>query len=484
MTVTINPYARLRLPGWAPQTKSTIKRISRLGVRTHCADLDPRGTEATPERLEPAYDLHMGIDIGTSSAKVVIRHEKRLYAVPFFEALDGIDAYLLPTKLRKEKGEYCLNEAGRVFQKKEWENIKLNLMENLSANAAQTRMIALMALIIRYARAWLFTEHGDAFRAGPIFWTYTVGVPSDPTADDLTELWRELLTKAVIAAGRDADITDRLIKDIDPDDFDPDWADVRAYSELVAEATALSRNHPIEGSNDFIVVDVGSGTLDIVMMTIAKKPDGYGFTYTLSCPSVSPLGTFKCHEARLDVLEKLLKAVHHEKCEVFCEHIRHQRNRTLLSALPGSFEDYYEDIRFEKVPNVDFKFGREVFFSLNRHRRQCAHQPDLTRDHITKAHILLCGGGARCRLYERAVRGYGYEAFWTNTIWLRNPDVRKMLPIERLLLKQKIREEDHDRLIVAVGLTGDALEEVTIAPMPTSEYEDPYDRAYVSKEMV
>lgn len=101
------------------------------------------------------YEAVMGIDFGTSSAKVVVQDGSRSFAIPFRDAA-GINAYLLPTMLwESPDGAFNLDGRGRGIG-----SLKVRLIQNPTEDV-QTEAAAYLAFVIRLTRAYLFTVQHD-----------------------------------------------------------------------------------------------------------------------------------------------------------------------------------------------------------------------------------------------------------------------------------------------------------------------------------
>ena len=481
--------AHLIFPQVASEASNRMSVLEHDGIASHCSDVDDLG-----------FELSMGLDIGTSCAKVVIADESmgNYFPVNFYDNKVGIDQYLLSTQIFLSHGTYSLEpstqEDSIVFS-----NIKLTLMrlygqelETHDEHAKelikhyQNHLIAYIALLIRYCRAWLFTENYDLYSDGTIFWRYVIGVPSDFSSETLLDVWKETLRVAVIVSTQEGPVTDKLINRSRELELDEDMQEIEAYPELVAEASALKKNHPIAGSDNFYLVDVGSGTLDILYMNLSQNKDNFSLSYATSCANVQPLGTYNCHLNRLNALENAF--TDDQDCsrkQEFLDQIRQEKSKTFMAKLPDSFDDYFDGITFRESVNPDPAFAEQIFNNLTHVRFECYRHSILSTHEVNGSHIVLCGGGGRSAFYRDSLLAPELaKQRFKNHSWLRQPDLREMSPITDLTFKHPIHEHDHDRLIVAYGLATCIMTEGTLMNSVPERKNRSYEENYISQDMM
>jgi len=105
----------------------------------------------------------LGLDFGTSSAKVVIgdHGSDQSYAVPFLKSI-GINAYLLPSRVflnsqtssAKPLDQFDLTQSLMAFR-----DLKLGLLGNPFDRDRQIQVIAFLAQVIHRSRSWFFSTH-------------------------------------------------------------------------------------------------------------------------------------------------------------------------------------------------------------------------------------------------------------------------------------------------------------------------------------
>ena len=139
--------------------------------------------------------LVIGLDLGTSTTKVVIGDpdRKRFYAVPFSSG--SSNPYLVPTAIQADDGKKAVIKTGDGpgFL----HDIKLDLMQGES-RATTVRVAAYIAQIVRHSIRWFLSVHADEYRDMEIFWTMALGLPTDSARQ--TELEHRFRLAAITGA--------------------------------------------------------------------------------------------------------------------------------------------------------------------------------------------------------------------------------------------------------------------------------------------
>ena len=119
-------------------------------------------------------DMVIGLDFGTSSVKVVIGDQstKKAFAIPFAD-INGINGYLLPSRLWQTGDNYSLIEGSNVHR-----DLKLSLLNDSEEQGHIERATAFIALVIRRVRGWLFTKHEEIYCNTKMVWKLVLGIPA------------------------------------------------------------------------------------------------------------------------------------------------------------------------------------------------------------------------------------------------------------------------------------------------------------------
>lgn len=411
---------------------------------------------------EGENEFYIGLDFGTSCAKAVVKdvNSDQSFAVQFQNA-EGIQAYLIPTRIYKSnEGLFSLNSStGEKLS-----SIKLWLMNNLGDEMCQMHFVAYLAILLRLIRAWVYKELWDGH--GEINWECRIGTPStlQESSDydnDVHNLWKKLLILAWHISEQEGDVTHNLIlKYLHTEcwswfsGLEPFFG---AIPEAAAEADGFLKSHPAQDQQNFTLVDIGSGTVDVSAFCRSESPTN-GFTYITPFEmSVKELGTTNCHYRRLDWFISILqkyepRSVDENKLRFkFLNELCDERMRTLRTPLKNSFREYVRGMTYvsSKI-SVDLKFQEEIADQIRKVRADCFHNQHLRQNEIKQMPIILCGGGSRSLFYKKAINPRNSKI--KNASWLINPIPTNLQPFDIELRGGKISANDYDRLLVAYGL--------------------------------
>ena len=153
-------------------------------------DLIERGpcrTQLVEDSQTEVY-LVIGIDLGTSTTKVVIGDpdNKRFYGVPFW--LNDANPYLVLTSLKIDQDERISIASGDTSGA--INDIKLRLMAD-GGRPSCALVAGYLAQIVRYSICWFLEEFEDDYLDVKLYWTMALGLPADAARqDELEERFR------------------------------------------------------------------------------------------------------------------------------------------------------------------------------------------------------------------------------------------------------------------------------------------------------
>lgn len=431
--------------GWKPD--DTVRLIPKTFPLKRGCQLDLTNGEGTETR-----ELVMGLDFGTSCTKVVIddRQMSQRYAVPLVDA-SGVNAYLLPARLNENLGTYTLEDEGVAFT-----DLKLALMASPDDEKTCARVCAFLALVIRSSRAWLFTEHRDAFLNSNILWTLALGQPADQaTSRQSKSLFENLGHVAWSLAAHQRAITPEKALEMWRKRGElaaRDDLEMLVMPEMAAQIHGFVSSHGFDqrGTNIFLMVDVGAGTVDASIFHVKKDPSG-SVSFSFFTNSVEAFGAANLHRFRVGWWQQQLAS--EPKAKGLVKRLEEIRLPTeYRGRFPDKFSDYVKGVTAsflggEKSPD-------EVFFQ--RVRNQVAGQVLLkatkenllSRDAIKNMPLFLCGGGVRHYFYknlEKALNNTPGASYLCTK--------RHELTLPSDLIAPGLMINDYDRLSVAYGLS-------------------------------
>lgn len=406
--------------------------------------------------------VSIGLDFGTSSIKIVIGDSalEKAFAVPFRD-LPDIGRYLLPSRLYETDGKYSLVGGSSTHR-----DLKLALVASPQNIELQIHVTAFLALVIRHARGWLFDEHADLYSRTKIYWKLAVGLPVAYQLDEeLSKVFVHLSEVAWVLANTTAAISTDLVRaaitrsseDANASDSISDDADieVEVIPEIAAQIYGFvsSSKFDKKAPNNFLMVDVGAGTVDSSLFHV-KPARGGKWDFEFFTTVVEPHGVMNLHRHRIDWWQKALRALPEEHGEKLAELLESRKFPTdRVIAIPECVTKYLvgPTLNFrEKSCNPDHFFYQRKVVAQVRGKTYWRTWKDgfLTSEDLKEIPVFYCGGGMRMSFYNdlrHEMRSM------PNFTWLcANP---RTLTIPGNLEAPGLKREDYDRLSVAYGLS-------------------------------
>lgn len=414
------------------------------------------GSTVTDER-----EVNIGLDFGTSSVKVVIGDSglNKAFAVPFHETT-GLETYLLPSRIWKERDNFTLNDEGRAFR-----NLKLQLTRKKCTIEDFSAAAAFLALVIRHARCWLLKRHSDIYKHTKIAWKLTLGLP----AENYNNRQRVTVFRKLAAASWRLSMLDgeklpessvqEISTDIWRESFDtvhaaPDLAmiDFDVVPELSAQVYGFltSTKFDPNARNIFMIVDVGAGTIDSSVFHV-KRERAKRLSFEYYANFVEFNGVANLHAARMKWYRSLGHKEHlGPEFETVLKQVGTPSDFT--GSIPESICDYFEgiDITFsspETSPDDMFFKDRVKAQILSRTLKKARNGVENHRA-FAGMPVFVCGGGSRMKYYKKLER---HLLSHPNASWFRFKPRR--LEVPDILEAPGVMKNDFDRLSVAFGLS-------------------------------
>lgn len=421
--------------------------------------------------------LCMGIDIGTSTTKVIIQHlyaDDSFYVVDFQE--NGIveNTYLLPTEISQD------NNANYVLSKKNachtFDNLKVNFMKKQEQSTCYLR--AFIANVIKYSQNWFINKYGslDIFKEKEFIWQFNMGIPSasfNETGEN--ERYKILLTEAYNLSQCNMISTISKISSKSPQHIE-----LNIIPEIVATIQSYLKQNGTTPEGLYCAIDIGASTLDICTFKIQHDDDQdkYSFFYS----KVEEFGAYKYRENMFSYLYKI--------SELFNSKYSLLKNNPLVSE---NLDDYIltDEIKMHQESALKIFFDK-----CSQLIRTVIHQTKLRRDPFAKEWtssfpIILCGGGSYLKRYNEMLDKINFEYFQnTQFFGEQKPQMTYVkLSSEPYISNIKV---DPKRMLVAQGLSYPFIdfdnikiyyketEIVDIVKQVNHSYED----NYISKEQV
>jgi len=406
-------------------------------------------------------ELAIGLDFGTSSVKVIVGDHAAgvAFAVPFFE-MEGIEGYLLPSRLYETAGHFSLKSGAKIHR-----NLKLSLFASGDTAQSQRRATAFLALVVRHARAWLLSEHSEIYGSTKILWKLVLGMPAENYADTrLVDRFQQLARSAWILAGmRHKDITADMadlatVRGEKAGQENPALSgssdvEIDVVPELSAQIFGFLQSNRFDrnAKNIFVMVDVGAGTVDSALFHVKREKAKWNFEFFTNL--VQPLGVMNLHRERVDWWLRALEA-HPENPRNLVEALREMEMSTdHMGSIPEQLEGYVTDVAVtfsdrKKHPDEEFFVKKVVAQVRGKTIWRTWKDGYLSQGTLAGVPLFLCGGGMRMNYFNRlAVELKNFPG----CTWL---SARPMgLEIPKDLEAPGLVRDDYDRLSVAYGLS-------------------------------
>ncbi len=260
--------------------------------------------------FEEDIDLCIGLDIGTSTTKAVI---KEVYAdYDSFYIVDftgyGIEGqeYLIPTYLSENEGIFSIPKYGEAYSHT---NLKLRFIEE--EDKADLHFRAYIALIIHYIKDWFWEKHGndDIVKNKNIIWQVNLGIPSVQfnNEGDNAKFLKILKEAYYLSNSSEIDTQNIVLKD--------DKTELNIVPEIIASIQSYVRRNDVSHDGLYCVSDIGAGTLDVCTFRVKEDENG-NIVYSFFKSKVERLGTREYQATLTKYKEKLFDIVENKEKDI------------------------------------------------------------------------------------------------------------------------------------------------------------------------
>lgn len=351
--------------------------------------------EEKPQIIKDGYiDLCIGLDVGTSTTKAVIKEidyskEKKddfFYIVDFQEYGITGQEYLIPTYLCETNGIFSLPIYNKSCSHK---NLKLNFMEH--KENAEIYFRAYIALVIKYIEDWFEKTHGedDIIKTKNIVWSVNLGIPSAQFNDDGENAkFLKVLKEAYRLSQLDNISINSTIKE-------EDSVDLYIIPEIVASIQSYIRRNDTSHEGLYCVSDIGAGTIDIC--TFRVKEDNDEPVYSFFQSNVSQLGTTQYQAAMLKYEEALSSLVNQKKKEIEVNSVGIIETNPEKYLIIDEIKQQQEEDINEYKTQIKNCFAKVLFRTLRNRDRYA-------QEWITTLPLALGGGGASIPFFKKFIK--------------------------------------------------------------------------------
>lgn len=390
------------------------------------------GASSTIGRAQPGRRslCTVGLDFGTAFTKACVQVRNSAYVVHWDRCVSSSPPFLLPSMFSELPDGTCV--LGSHTGARQYSDIKMALLGN-PTRSDQTAAVIFIALVTRYVRAWLFTEHRSVVDGFALDWSMNVGLPASSwDSADTASLYRLLSVAGWRLGATDGPISFAMataaLASVGSRTSDQINAEmIETFPEFGAQVHSY-RSSSQRQRDLHLLVDVGAGTVDVVTFHIGEEDES-----EINCilePIVKKLGThiLLAYRAQAGCLD----------------------GRTWTDATArldrGLFESSF-GLRPGSLNAVQEHFSDMLHLSI----RKVLHLTKSSRYETSPRWVegvpfFLSGGGRNVDAFREAIR---------KTVSERKM-VELSLPVPENVVLGKVAARDFHRLSVAHGLSSSA----------------------------
>lgn len=407
--------------------------------------------------------VRIGVDFGTAFTKVAIRAGVDLVTVEW-SAVTGDDSetgrYVVPGfVVRAPDGEFCWRHLTEGDIRG---NLKLPVIEMAGTDECPIATVAYLALVIRYARAFLYrnAEIGRKFVGRSLRWELNIGCPTEPHENPkVVDVFRRIARTAWLLAAED-----RLVEQ----DVVAAWSladsaiDLEAEPGVVPEFVAQIAGYlgsPQVKDGLHALIDIGAATLDVATFNVVLQKDRASPpSIPIFFSAVRRLGTHYLRHNRHSRLG--LDLSWNDAAPVESSDDFGQRNGKPLDEVVEVDEEFVGQVVRCIVGVIDRTRTSPQGVPVGRDRSGQYPKGSVWREGLP---IFITGGGANCVLYRQAIGAVQRKV--SLNVGRRPDSATHFRLIELNPTPGSARQiEAGDRLTVALGLTEDAESIALVVP--------------------
>jgi hypothetical protein len=372
----------------------------------------------------------LGLDFGTAFTKACVQFRQSTFVVHWDSAVDRCGPGLLPGIFTINQDGGCVLGSAPGGQAQG--DLKMSLLNGANTQS-RINATAFLALVTRYVRSWLFSQHANVFRGFQLEWFINVGLPAVPWDDlELRELYRSITLAGWNLGTADGEITIPAAASVLEEVQASTSAQstqlfsrrIAAFPEFVAQINSY-RKSPQRRRDLHLLVDVGAGTVDIVTFHVWEPDDED--CYSILDASVENRGTHVLLGYRADAGK-----INKKEWEETCARLR-----------MGEFESTFGLTRGKLGP-VQQHFVELFHFALEKVLRKTkALRYETSPAWREGVPFFICGGGREVDAYRAAI----------STVQAARHLTEIDLPWPDGLVAGKLHRRDFHRVSVAHGLS-------------------------------
>jgi hypothetical protein len=378
-----------------------------------------------------AFDITLGLDIGTSYTKAVIDFRDNKFAIDWRGISNFKDPFTLPSELSIIEKNFFVGRNPKA--EKIISSFKIKLLQNENEEDYKYTFINYLKVIFSYIRAWWDHNHSELNEGKSLLWGINIGLPLGSMQEKGVVDFYKKITKEgwKRSYGNNIEL------------LDDNSYEIKHFPEFSSQINTYL-NSPKKQNGLHLLLDIGAGTTDICTFIVTENKDN-----DLKLPgmtsAVIPYGTHTLNNERYLLINK-------EK-----EYIE------TLSTI--EFIKKYPVIAIASLEEIDENFikfiAKEIKKILGVTKSRKYKTAREWKDGLT---TFVCGGGLSSNIYneifdEVQKKADSYSTFLLNRMQIEKPTN----------LRGSFTINNFHRLSVAYGLSYSRFNQPEI---PTYEIED------------
>ena len=391
--------------------------------------------------ITDAFDINLGLDIGTSYTKAVIDFREDKFVVDWRGITNFEDPFTLPSELS------LLNNKIAIGRNKNAQKIissfKIKLLQNNVDEEYKYAFVNYLKIVFFYIRAWWDHYYSKLNKGKTLLWNINIGLPLKNMQDEHTvSLYKKITKEAWVKSYTS---NSKLL--------DPDSYIIEHFPEFSSQINTYL-NSPKKQRGLHLLVDIGAGTTDICTFIVTEN-ENHDLKLPNMTSSVVNHGTHTLNNERYQLINS-------KKIYI----------KTLSSS---DFIEKYPNIDSNALEKIDKNFiefiAKEIKKVLGTTKSiKYRDAPEWKKGLVS----FICGGGILSNIYheifiEAQNSKDPFSLFSLINTPLDNPDN----------LKSRYPVINFHRLSVAYGLSYSAFRQPEI---PTYEIDDQPGKKYIQRD--
>lgn len=320
---------------------------------------------------DDAFDINIGLDLGTSYTKAIIEFRGDKFAVDWRGISNFEDPFTLPAELSVNEKKASIGRNPSAQKILSSFKVKL-LQKNIDTNEKKA-FTTYLKIIFYYIRAWWGYYYSDLNQGKTLLWNINIGLPlKNIMEQDIVKSYESITEEAWKRSFYNN------IESLNKDSFE-----INHYPEYAAQINSYL-NSPKRHRGLHLLIDIGAGTTDICTFNVTED-DEQNINLPGMTSTVLNHGTHTLNNERFNLID-----AH----KIFTETLDTEE-----------FLIKYSTIDRENLIKIDKNFidyvAHEIKKVLGKTKQNKNRKASEWRNGITS---FICGGGINSNIYKEIMK--------------------------------------------------------------------------------